>query len=890
MSSKEYNENIKALHVNYSTLADWIEKEKPVDWFNLIRSKNGDANATVRAGMEILPIYEMDNPRKVSRNLAKNSRLYNEEITVAIGMGLGHTVKAMLDKAEKDHIIIVVEPTGYILKQALSLYDFSKYILRRQLIFCITADDFSIISSLLSNEIVIQNWFMFCEMYTLRRELEYKTLMEQIAAMINNIRCNIGTIQGAGMEISLNDIKNLPYVIRHRGINELTDIFKDCPGMVISTGPSLQKNIHWLQKIQDKIIIVSTMQALRILLAYEITPDFVCTVDYGKVNMGHFRGLMNCNIPLIALNRTHAPILQEWAGPKFIIGTPMPGFDTSGLSVISNKGHVDQGGSVSHACLGSLIKMGCNPIGLLGQDLALGKTSHFKQADESGDIFVDEQGMIQWKVTDSKSHLYGGTYPMGPAVYTPGYYGGIVLTNLGLKSFITNFENIFRFHPDKKFINCTEGGAKIQYSKEMTLQHFIKKYCKKSIEKEKINPLLSLEENHGEIIKRTVPLLQEEIKLFDTIIENGEKALKTCDDIEVAGEDTEKLKTAMNKNSVYSKLAEEAAKKNPLIQMYIYRESVMIQGRDLKVKGSGKHLLKDEEDRNVRIERNRLIIKAAIKGSEELKREYEKTIELLQKYLQTKEESLLTNISKEKISLKETEKYFEEGNFSRPMVDALMVLQQGPAIFTRDKSHALTIIKKAKEIRDEIINKAKEEEIEERRQDLIQYCYCLEEGQKAGRNDKDFDKSLKLLRKAVKLFPKRWEARWGLATALTMLGRDKESLEQYTRLVENFPENIQFLFEKGLVQLRIDPKVGFEELKEVMSKTDKYDGFLIKMGDLYMTSKLYKEACTAYREYCKKFPADIDGLIRLEKSYEKLGEKKKASDTFKKIQQLRGRF
>ena len=881
MNKEIYKNNLKAIKTVYPDFATWIEKEKDVDWFSLIRSKNGDYNATVKAGMETVPIYDMDNARKPAREIAKNYNLYNNEVTVLIGMGLGHVLKQFIDKMEKEHILVVIEPIVTVLKHAFHVYDFSHYILNRQLLICVTADDFSVFCSLITNRHVVQEWAIFVEWYTLKKELEYKLLTDQIVSTINTTQCNTGTVIGAGIELALNDIQNLPYVIRHRGIDELTNLFKGKPAVIVSTGPSLKKNIHLLQAAQDRIIIVATMQSLRILLSYGITPDFVCTVDYGKVNMGHFKGLMDSGVPLVALNRCYAPILKEWQGTKFIVGTPLPGYEETGLAVISKKGSVDQGGSVSHTCMGTAIKLGCNPITVIGQDLALGESSHFKQADESGDVFVDEKGIIQWKVTDPRSHLYPGTYSMGPAVYVPGYFGGSVLTNLGLKSFITNFENMFRFHPDKKFINCTEGGAKIKYSKEMTFEKFLGKYCKEVIHShELLEPFLSFEENYKESIDKTIPKLENDMQVFDIIIKNAKKALDEITIIE-GTTDVEKLKAALNKNQDYAIIVQEACKKEPLIQLYIYHENVEIQNRELKVKGKQSHLLKNEEDRATRIKRSKLILTAASKGAEELKKEYEKTLIILKKYAKTKDEKLLSNWEDSVPSLKDAEEFFKAGNFARPLLDAQQILKKKP----KDKT-ALGIERKALDMRNEIIKTEIEEAKKDRRDDLIQYCYCLEEGQKMGRDKKDFDKALKLLKKASKLFPERWEARWGLATTYTMLRKDKESLEQFDKLVETHPKELQFQFERGLVLLKIDSQKGFEELRNVMKDTDQFDSFLIKLGDLYTQTGMVPEAQIAFEEYTKKFPADMQGWNCLLNNYRKQGKTFQAEAIKKRVQRM----
>ena len=136
-----------------------------------------------------------------------------------------------------------------------------------------------------------------------------------------------------------------PFEIYPYSINKLIDIFQGKPGVIVSTGPSLEKNIHVLKEHQDKLVIVAVGQALRVLMGYGITPDFICTVDFGEVNMAHFKGLMDSKVPLVCLNRTYAPLLKQYQGPKFITSSPQE--ETSALSILNDRGAVLQGGSVA---------------------------------------------------------------------------------------------------------------------------------------------------------------------------------------------------------------------------------------------------------------------------------------------------------------------------------------------------------------------------------------------------------------------------------------------------------------------------------------------------------------------------------------------------------------
>jgi len=446
----------KILKKNLTTLSEvnpelhkWIKKEKNVDWVQLIKSKNKDNNILVHCGSEIRPAYSMSNPKKEAFRAVKAMQLHKENVSIVIGFGLGYLVHAILSKMEKGHRVIVVEPVGHIIRLALSNFDFAKAIFHRDLIIVAPGEaEISAVIYYISNQFVITNWLVTVDHYTGSKPEIYGKLSSCISNVINQIMCNIGTVAGeAGAKIADNDIVCMPYVIRHRGVAELKGMFKDKPAVLVSTGPSLAKNIHNLMGMEDKVVIIAVGQALRVLLAYDIKPDFICTVDFGEVNMGHFKGLLDSGVPLVTVNRAYAPLLKAWQGPKFIAGTPVPGFEDMATGILTEKGFIPAGGSVAHLCFGLAKLLECNPIIFIGQDLALGETSHIAQADAMGEVKISKDGQLIWEVKDHRCSLHGKKgYSMGPIAQVPGYYGTPALTNLGLLSFLTTFEQMIDDH------------------------------------------------------------------------------------------------------------------------------------------------------------------------------------------------------------------------------------------------------------------------------------------------------------------------------------------------------------------------------------------------------------------------------------------------------------
>jgi hypothetical protein len=894
--------NLEVIKTKIPKLYENIQECEKPKWFELIYSKNKMANFLIKNGGNVIPAYDIKNPLKVIK--VKKDGLTKSNLTVVVGIGLGYHLSELVKKKDPGHNILIIEPNTYLVKKALELHNFSKY-LENDTVTIIDTDDERIIAgmfSLYDQTQVVQRWFLSSEYYTIFRTDDYGEINLYVMRLINQMQCNIGTMEGAGYKIALNDIANLPYIIRHKGVNELEGIYRDKPCVIVSTGPSLQKNIHLLKEHRGNIVIIAVAQALRVLQAYDIEPDFIGTVDFGVVNEEHFRGLWDSDVTLVALNRSYDGILKRWQGNKIVSISKANVPESTSVGFLQKKGSLEQGGSVSHFCYGLALKMECDPIMFIGQDLAYeGDKSHIPLVDAGGDIKIDENGGLTWKIKDPRSTLKKdkkskGSYSMGGAVPVDGYYGEPVLTNVGLASFITSYEGLFSVYNDKTYVNCTEGGAKLKGTIQMPLENALKKYCKKKINKSIIERYLGLEQGWKKNIKTIIPILEEEIEGLKKIKKFSKKALETCDKIQELNQKKRRplteLKELLDKNEEFSNIAHTEAINSPLIGLYIYKYSRKLYAEEYNVKSSeGDALVKKRIDLKKRIKRNSMILKGAVEGAEELSKIYKESLGILKEYMKTNDDSLLIDRSPIKANLKDVEKYFKAGNWGHPYVDAKRVLANLPDYTDGEIKLAKDIYMRSTQLRQESIEKANNRED---KTDLIKFNDYMEAAKKLGKPKKDkidkrnFTGALEQLEKAHKLFPDNEQALWGLATTYHHVGKISKSVKYYKKLIDTCPGNQRYKFEYGLALLLQDTYAGMEQLKEVMAETDQFDSFLLNMAKMYFSKELYRECLIALKEYLKKFPVSIDGLLLLEDCFAQMDMGNDAEMTRQKRVKLQG--
>jgi len=108
-------------------------------------------------------------------------------------------------------------------------------------------------------------------------------------------------------------------------------------------------------------------------------------------------------------------------------------------------------------------------------------------------------------------------------------------------------------------------------------------------------------------IDQALDLVGQDIKNLKDIKDNAEKGLATCEEL-LQEKRSRGVKTILAENETYSKAAEGLARLNPLVGISIYAESRRIQAKELRVKASIGHLLRDKDDLKIRVEPLDLVI------------------------------------------------------------------------------------------------------------------------------------------------------------------------------------------------------------------------------------------------------------------------------------------
>ncbi|EMF9940044.1 motility associated factor glycosyltransferase family protein, partial [Campylobacter coli] len=232
--------------------------------------------------------------------------------------------------------------------------------------------------------------------------------------------------------------------------------------IVVSAGPSLAKQLPLLKACQDKAVIFCADGALSMLEKEGIVPDYVTNLDFTDLAMKFFQNKENKTSLNILSCATHPNVAHSLKAENCMI-------------VLRNKalyqrfnfndfGYIDTGTHVSHFSYTLALALGFKNIIMIGQDLAFDEegNSHSKGFD-FGEKFEEEHKKYKLKI--------------------PAYAGkGEVLTHTTWNDYRIKLEYLFACNDQKaKFYNATEGGARINFTEELSF----KECCEKLLTKEK---------------------------------------------------------------------------------------------------------------------------------------------------------------------------------------------------------------------------------------------------------------------------------------------------------------------------------------------------------------------------------------------------------------------
>ncbi|MDR3562377.1 MAG: DUF115 domain-containing protein [Negativicutes bacterium] len=479
-------------------------------------------------------LHSSVDPVKEAQRIASGLSVEPGAVIVVNGFGLGYLVEAILTTVDEKIPLFVLEPDSDLFCTAMKTRDL-RHVISSERVYILKSDAVDTVKAKFAR-------FFNADRYnkieiaglpgnqTVYRDF-FRNIDSFIYDVINTKLLNMVTLIKLGGNMLSNGVLNLPNYYTHPGVIDLFDRFANIPTIIVSAGPSLNKNIHLLHEAKGKAVILAVGTAVKALQKQGIEPDFIISVDPHPLNYEHFRAINTEKACLIADINSNYMIQANYKGPMFVAGW-LPVMHGLG-DVIETKGILESGGSVANSAFALAYKIGADPIILVGQDLAYSRDGHSHAAGtnyESNVITEAEQETMAYLKVKAND-------------------GGQVITGRNFYQFLCFFESWIRQKPDRNYINATEGGALIEGTKILTLREVLDQYCLEPIDVQKIiHDIQSAFETPDP--KPLVEALKQQVTKVDTIIAEAKTATKRLNQLETACENRHSKKMQQHVNAI----------------------------------------------------------------------------------------------------------------------------------------------------------------------------------------------------------------------------------------------------------------------------------------------------------------------------------------------------
>ncbi|EOH8870506.1 motility associated factor glycosyltransferase family protein [Campylobacter jejuni] len=505
-----FNKNIESLS---NILLKESLKEIKSSKFELILGKdNLDINLKDNSGGGYSENLLYQDPIKELQTMLNtyNDKYLLYPVLYFYGFGNGILFKALLQNKNHQHIV-VFEKDIEIIWIMFHILDFSSELQSARLMVLNT------------NKLEIQDYnelcsskpfFQFSRIYFLELMSHYYErfhedilgLNKKLAENFKNSIVSYGNDSTDTLQGIEQFVYNLPQMITHPSYKELLSKRKGISdtAIIVSTGPSLTKQLPLLKKYASKATIFCADSSYPILAKHGIKPDYVCMLERTEITAEFFNhdfGEFDKDIVFICAGVVHPKAIEYLKGRNLVITQKVLAFPY--YINLKDFSYAAVEFSVAHMSYFLSVLLNHKNIIFIGQDLAYAENGNSHPDDYQNSANYESQ-MYKHILTEA----YGGKKEI--KTHEVWIFFKQILEAMIIKYHITTY-------------NCTEGGARIEGTIEKPFLWACENLLDKDLNKpfEKLEPL-SLNKQNEFLLKAYYKVYQsiKHCRDFSKILSN----------------------------------------------------------------------------------------------------------------------------------------------------------------------------------------------------------------------------------------------------------------------------------------------------------------------------------------------------------------------------------
>jgi Protein of unknown function DUF115 len=405
-------------------------------------------------------------PLSTSEIFSQLGPLDAHDVVVVFGLGMGQLARAV--RAMYDVPIVVYEPDLAVLRTVLEYGP-------------LDIGNIPIVSGVLD---LTMSWRDFAARLVDVRVLttpgyygaypaEVKVFVEAIPLLLSRVAISKATYQNRARVWVQDIIDNVELLTHSPPFLTLEGRYEGVPAFIIGAGPSLDKNIHLLERAAKRGIVFATNSGAVALAKRGIEPQVICCIESIDAS-SKLKNLFFIDRVVRGFSLAAAPeSLRTGNGPLMPVHEAIPQFTGPLQDLIGHAG-LPMAGSVSTIAASLARVLGCSPLVLIGQDLAYsgGLTYATGTGYEDSRAEVDAKtGVVHLKWNEEVIRVHGeaqgATHNREELRRVPAWGGeGEVDSSVGFAGVQNWFESAAELLQKTKssirLINASEGGVHIR--------------------------------------------------------------------------------------------------------------------------------------------------------------------------------------------------------------------------------------------------------------------------------------------------------------------------------------------------------------------------------------------------------------------------------------------
>jgi len=443
--------------------------------YSIIKAKNGQSALVLKKDNREIRLNSIYDPEKEAERMVSSFDPGRSSLILVTGIALGYHINILHEKYPQ-HTIIALEPHNEVIKICSKK---NPSALNNCTIINNDRDMESFFETIEMSDFRGISLFTYRPSYQIDSEF-YLHYSDNIKNYITSKVSDLLTRFEFEEEWINNIFSNIHHIFRSPSVSSLLNSFKGVPGIIVSAGPSLRKNMEELKKLQNKALIVAVDTALPVLIRKGIYPHFVMTLDAQKHSIKHFKGWASPETAIIADLVSYPKILRDYDGLAFLSTTAKFYTDANGKLAKESTpsvdwlekyttlpGDIQSGGSVATSVFDLFLTLGCDPIILVGQDLAYTGREIHCSGTHHNDAWLPLCNRVKNLDTINQQVIRKRSIKRIPSWG----HKEDVISDFVFDLYRQWFEDSCG-KVNVKVYNCTEGGGKIHSAIEKPLQYF----------------------------------------------------------------------------------------------------------------------------------------------------------------------------------------------------------------------------------------------------------------------------------------------------------------------------------------------------------------------------------------------------------------------------------